>query len=84
MSSRATPDSAFDPRSDDDRVSRELLAQLDDAPTSREHWKILFTSGMGFFTDAYDLFVIGVVATLITPSGTSPATRSPCCPRWPC
>jgi MFS transporter, PHS family, inorganic phosphate transporter len=46
-------------------VSRELLAQMDDAATSREHWKILLTSGMGFFTDAYDLFIIGVAATLI-------------------
>ena len=48
------------------QVSRELLGQLDDAPTSREHWKIMFISGMGFFTDAYDLFVIGIVATLVT------------------
>ena len=45
-------------------VSRDLLAQMDEAPTSREHWKILITSGMGFFTDAYDLFIIGVAATL--------------------
>lgn len=50
----------------DDRVTRELLAQLDESPTSREHWKILITSGMGFFTDAYDLFVIGVVAEILT------------------
>jgi MFS transporter, PHS family, inorganic phosphate transporter len=57
--------SAFEPQ-EDVKVSRELLAQLDEAPTSREHWKILFISGMGFFTDAYDLFVIGVVATLVT------------------
>ena len=46
-------------------VSRELLAQMDEASTSREHWKILITSGMGFFTDAYDLFIIGVVAAMI-------------------
>jgi len=26
----------------------------------------LFISGMGFFTDAYDLFVIGVAASLVT------------------
>ncbi len=44
-----------------------MLAQLDQAPTSREHWKILLTSGMGFFTDAYDLFVIGVVAAIVVP-----------------
>ena len=47
-------------------VSRETLAQMDEAATSGRHWKILITSGMGFFTDAYDLFIIGVVATMIT------------------
>jgi MFS family permease len=50
----------------DTQISRESLSQLDDAPTSREHYKIMFISGMGFFTDAYDLFVIGIVATLVT------------------
>jgi hypothetical protein len=29
------------------------------AGISKEHSKIMFISGMGFFTDAYDLFVIG-------------------------
>jgi MFS family permease len=47
-------------------VSREVLAQLDEAAPCAEHWKILFTAGMGFFADAYDLFIIGVAATLIT------------------
>src|SRR6202789_2411313 len=51
----------------DEHVSRELLSQLDAAPTSREHWKIMLISGMGFFTDAYDLFVIGVVMVLLKP-----------------
>jgi MFS transporter, PHS family, inorganic phosphate transporter len=64
MTSPAAVGSAFDPSSDA-QISRELLAQLDEAPTSREHWKILVTSGMGFFTDAYDLFVIGVVASIL-------------------
>jgi MFS transporter, PHS family, inorganic phosphate transporter len=49
----------------DATVNRELLARMDEAATSGEHWKILLTSGMGFFTDAYDLFIIGVAATLI-------------------
>jgi MFS transporter, PHS family, inorganic phosphate transporter len=64
MSITATP-ATFDPKSDGP-ISRRMLEQLDDAPTSREHWKIMFISGMGFFTDPYDLFVIGVVATLVT------------------
>jgi len=31
---------------------------LDEAPTSRFHRRAVLISGMGFFTDAYDLFVI--------------------------
>ena len=38
---------------------------LDSAPTSRFHRQAVIVSGMGFFTDAYDLFVIGVVASLL-------------------
>lgn len=30
-------------------------------------WRMVFTAGMGFFTDAYDLFVIGVVTAILTP-----------------
>ncbi len=43
------------------------FSQMDDAKVSRHHWKIMFISGMGFFTDAYDLFIIGVVMTLLKP-----------------
>ncbi|HEX4153705.1 MAG TPA: MFS transporter [Steroidobacteraceae bacterium] len=43
----------------------DLLRQMDEAKVSGAHWKILFISGMGFFTDAYDLFIIGVVMALI-------------------
>ena len=39
----------------------DVLAQMDKAKLSPLHWKIMFISGMGFFTDAYDLFIIGVV-----------------------
>jgi MFS transporter, PHS family, inorganic phosphate transporter len=38
---------------------------LDEAPTSRFHHRAVLISGMGFFTDAYDLFVIATVATLV-------------------
>jgi MFS family permease len=41
------------------------FAHLDDSGITREHWKIMFISGMGFFTDAYDLFIIGVVMHLL-------------------
>ena len=38
---------------------------LDEAPTSRFHRRAVVVSGMGFFTDAYDLFVIGTVAAIL-------------------
>ncbi len=41
------------------------LQKLDEGGISPLHWKIMLVSGMGFFTDAYDLFVIGVVMALI-------------------
>lgn len=42
-----------------------LTEALDEAPLSWFHLKALLTAGMGFFTDAYDLFIIGVVMALI-------------------
>jgi MFS transporter, PHS family, inorganic phosphate transporter len=42
-----------------------LTTALDEAPISRFHVRAVLVSGMGFFTDAYDLFVIGIAATLI-------------------
>jgi PHS family inorganic phosphate transporter-like MFS transporter len=41
------------------------FAAIDDSKISRFQYKIMFVSGMGFFTDAYDLFVIGIVVVLI-------------------
>ncbi len=46
-------------------ASSDLLARMDEAAISRLHWKIMFISGMGFFTDAYDLFIIGVVMEML-------------------
>ncbi len=43
------------------------FTDLDNAGISKEHWKIMFISGMGFFTDAYDLFIIGIVMSLVKP-----------------
>lgn len=47
------------------KSSADTLKQLDESPLSNFHLKTVITSGMGFFTDAYDLFVIGVVSTLL-------------------
>ena len=44
---------------------RSVSELLDEAPTSKFHRRAVLTSGMGFFTDAYDLFVISTVAVLV-------------------
>ena len=46
--------------------AQDLIAELDEASLSRFHLRAVLASGMGFFTDAYDLFVIGVASALIT------------------
>jgi PHS family inorganic phosphate transporter-like MFS transporter len=46
-----------------DRPTVEDL--LNEAPTSRFHRRTVIISGVGFFTDAYDLFVIGTAAALV-------------------
>jgi MFS family permease len=48
-----------------DSVTAQVLDKLDEAEITRLHWKIMFVSGMGFLTDAYDLFIIGVVMALL-------------------
>jgi MFS transporter, PHS family, inorganic phosphate transporter len=45
--------------------SPTITQLLDDAPLSRFHRRAVLISGMGFFTDAYDLFVIGTVAAIL-------------------
>jgi MFS family permease len=47
--------------------SKPDFSEMDNAGISKEHWKIMLISGMGFFTDAYDLFVIGVIMALLKP-----------------
>ncbi len=44
----------------------DLAAALDEASLGRVHLRAVVASGVGFFTDAYDLFVIGIASTLIT------------------
>ncbi len=51
------------------------LAALDEGKVTRFQWKIMFVSGMGFFTDVYDLFVIGIVVALIKPQWNLPTTQ---------
>ncbi len=47
--------------------AQSVLAALDDSTLSGFHFKTMLTSGMGFFTDAYDLFIIGVALAILTP-----------------
>ena len=47
--------------------ARSEFSEMDNAGITSQHWKIMLISGMGFFTDAYDLFVIGVVMALLKP-----------------
>lgn len=44
---------------------RDVLKELDESRLSSFHLKTVLTAGMGFFTDAYDLFVIGVVSSIL-------------------
>src|SRR6201999_2619991 len=46
-------------------TAADNFTALDDSGISRFQLKIMVVSGMGFFTDAYDLFVIGIVVALI-------------------
>jgi PHS family inorganic phosphate transporter-like MFS transporter len=44
----------------------DVIASLDEASLGRVHLRAVVASGVGFFTDAYDLFVIGIASALIT------------------
>ncbi|MGH9128076.1 MAG: MFS transporter [Acidimicrobiales bacterium] len=48
-----------------DPASSSLLEALDEASIGRFHLRAAMTTGVGFFTDAYDLFVIGAVLTIL-------------------
>lgn len=43
----------------------EVLKALDKAKTQTYHFKAIIIAGMGFFTDAYDLFVISILVKLL-------------------
>ncbi|KAH0979311.1 hypothetical protein GBA52_006715 [Prunus armeniaca] len=58
---------------------QSIFSSLDNAKTQLYHYKAIVIAGMGFFTDAYDLFCITAVTKLIgrlyyyDPSTNSPA-----------
>jgi len=45
--------------------SRRILTALDSARIQRFHFRTIVVAGMGFFTDAYDLFVISLVLPIL-------------------
>ena len=45
----------------------QSITAHDEQKLGRPHLRMIITAGMGFFTDAYDLFVIGVVTALLSP-----------------
>ncbi len=47
-------------------TEKNPFEDIDSVRLNMGHLKIWFTSGMGFFTDAYDLFIIGIVLILLT------------------
>ena len=42
-------------------------ASMEGNRMTRFHWRIVITAGVGFFTDAYELFIIGVVTAILGP-----------------
>ncbi|MGC9116581.1 MAG: MFS transporter [Conexivisphaera sp.] len=41
-----------------------IFGHLEELPFGLSHLKVWLTAGMGFFTDAYDLFIIGAIITI--------------------
>lgn len=61
-------------------INQGVLSALDNAKTQSYHYKAIVIAGMGFFTDAYDLFCITAVTKLLgrlyyfDPTSHSPGT----------
>jgi len=48
-----------------DQRRRAALSEVDNASFNRFHVKVCFVAGVGFFTDAYDLFAINIASTML-------------------
>ncbi|KIM62761.1 hypothetical protein SCLCIDRAFT_1214873 [Scleroderma citrinum Foug A] len=48
-----------------DERRRAALAEIDQAPFSWFHIKVCLVAGVGFFTDAYDIFAINIAASML-------------------
>lgn len=52
-----------------DNGSQDIIGRINGSKLRGFHYKTWLISGMGFFTDAYDLFIIGIVVKLLPLSG---------------
>src|SRR4051794_26107900 len=50
---------------DHDEKRRVALAEIDNAPFGWFHVRTCLVAGIGFFTDAYDLFAINIVSSML-------------------
>lgn len=50
-----------------ENVTLRQNVDADGARFSKFHIKMILTAGIGFFTDAYDLFIIGIVTSILAP-----------------
>ncbi|KAG6833370.1 hypothetical protein H0H87_007987 [Tephrocybe sp. NHM501043] len=48
-----------------DARRRAALQEIDDAPFSLFHAKVCLVAGVGFFTDAYDIFAINIASVML-------------------
>lgn len=48
-----------------DERRRTALHEIDIAPWSWFHFKVCIVAGIGFFTDAYDMFAINIAVTML-------------------
>lgn len=48
-------------------MNNTAIVQNEEAALGKFHAKMVLTAGIGFFTDAYDLFIIGIVTAILGP-----------------
>jgi PHS family inorganic phosphate transporter-like MFS transporter len=48
-----------------DARRRAALSEIDNAPFSLFHMRVVLVAGVGFFTDAYDIFAINIASTML-------------------
>ena len=66
-----------------ERTTTRVFEHLETDRLNLGHLKVILLSGMGFFTDAYDLFNIGVMLLILTPLWASRTYRRASWPQRP-